>query len=284
MLTNFVRPLTGVRLPLALLVLLGAVVLIAFAARPAAVAQEVNVEISELRCDTDPEVVVVVNKGNTPIDMTGWNLQSDPTSSESLALQQFGSLAAGEMLTAQAGPSAEGAFVWSQTEVFRNNDPSDFAQLASDAGQVLLKVNCAAAQQSGTPTAAAQQTARPTAAPAAASPTALGAVSAPTAGGPPEVATSITPFLLIIIGSGLSTAGLGAFFLGFGGGRRGASVPALPAPQLIETMSSSMPVASTSRRRAPADGSAVHLVLVGILVLLAALLLAFQPGERKRQK
>jgi hypothetical protein len=274
MLNNLARPLAVVRLPLALLILLGAVVLLAFVPRPAAMAQEVNVEISELRCDTDPELIVVMNNGDTALDMTGWNLQSDPTTSESLALQQFGSLAAGASLTAQAGPKAEGAFVWSRTEVFRNNDSSDFAQLASDEGQVLLRVNCAAAQQPATPTSP----------PAAASPTALGAVTAPTAGGPPDAATSITPALLFIIGSGLSTAGLGAFFLGFRGGRPVTSVPALSEPPVAGVPSGSVAAAASSRHRAGTDRLPVYWFLLGVALLLAALFLALQPGDRSRQK
>jgi hypothetical protein len=237
-------------------------------------AQEVNVEISELRCNTNPELVVVTNKGDTPIDMTGWNLQSDPTSRESLALQQFGSLAAGETLTAQAGPGAEGAFVWSRTEVFRDNDSSDFAQLASDAGQVLLKVNCAgAAQQSATATPAATP-----------SPTALGAVSAPTAGGPPGVASSISPIVLFALGSGFSSAGLGALVLSFRGSRSSAPVlAALPEPQPMAVAPGSRAESDTRSRRVRAQRSAGLLPIVAIALLLAAIFLALQSGERKQK-
>src|SRR2546425_994194 len=116
-----------------------ALVIWSWAFAPGAAAQGVDVAITELDCNSDPEMVVVSNKGATPVDMTGWNLQSDPTTSESLPLQQFGSLSAGETLTVQAGPSAQGAFVWSPSQNFRGKDPTGFAQLASDAGQGLVK-------------------------------------------------------------------------------------------------------------------------------------------------
>ena len=133
------RPLALTSSILTGLVMCGALALVvwSWAFAPGAAAQGVDVAITELDCNSDPEMVVVSNKGATPVDMTGWNLQSDPTTSESLPLQQFGSLSAGETLTVQAGPSAQGSFVWSHSQIFRDNDPTDFAQLASDAGQVL---------------------------------------------------------------------------------------------------------------------------------------------------
>ncbi|MGH8248626.1 MAG: lamin tail domain-containing protein [Gammaproteobacteria bacterium] len=274
MMNNPVRPLAIVRLCLVLIVVLGGLTALAsrFIVGPGVMAQGVDVEISELRCNTDPELVVITNKGATPIDMTGWNLQSDPATSESLPLQQFGSLSAGEIVTVQAGPQAEGSFVWSLTEVFRDNDPSDFAQLASDAGQVLLKVNCAAAaQQSATPTAAA-----PTVSPAA-----LGAVAQPSGGGPPDLATSISPVLLMVLGSGFLTAGLGTVALSLGGMRRGASVLALPEPQAMGVPAKSSAEVSTSGRRVTADKSAGYILVVGIALLLGAVFLSLQPGGRK---
>jgi len=214
--------------------------------------------------------------------MTGLNLQSVPTTSESLPLQQFGSLSADETITVQSGPKAEGSFVWSHTEVFRDNDPSDFAQLASDAGQVLVRVNCAeAVQQSGTPTATTRPAATPTALAATASPAAIGPVSAPNGGGPPDVANSISPLLLIVFGSGLSTAGLGSFALSFRGRRSSPSVLALPEPHAMGVPARSTAEVSTSGRRRTVDKSAGFILLVGIALLLGAVLLALQPGGRK---
>jgi hypothetical protein len=252
--------------------------------------QEVEVEISELSCNSDPEVVVVTNLGQTPIDMTGWNLQSDPTPSESLALQQFGSLSPGETLMVESGPAAEGAFVWSQTAVFRDDDPSDFAQLASDAGEVLLKVNCgdAGAQSTTTPAAATSAPAS-TAAPAA---TVLTAAEAPAGGGPAVVTTSIPPALIITLGTGLLMFGLGTFSLPFGGGRRRpaptlpepvfpSAEPAPAVPALLQTSLSTTHEDPKLIATRGGSSSFAFFALIG-LALLAALLLALQAGGTKK--
>jgi hypothetical protein len=265
MLNSPVSHVSVVRLSLAMIIVLGVLAGLAWqATQPGgAMAQGVDVEISELSCDSDPEMIVVTNKGATPLDMTGWNLQSDPTSSESLALQQFGSLPAGATVTVQAGPSATGSFVWARTEVFRNNDASDFAQLASDAGEVLLKVNCGAAQ------------------PATASPTAAGAVSAPTSGGPPGAATAISPALLIALGSWLSTAGLGTLALAFKGIRRRefGSAPAEPRAEARADAA----LLTTSSKRVTTARSTGYILLVGIAILLGAVLFALQLGGRSHK-
>lgn len=174
-------------------------------------AQGVDVRITELGCEGDPEVIVITNEGDQPVEMTGWNLQSDPVTRESLPLASFGALSPGQSIMVESGPSARGAFVWSQQFVFRDGDPTDFAQIASDAGEVLTKVNCPAAQP--TPAATPTQTPPPaqTAAPAA-TPTVLSAAAAPVGGGPPGAAAgAIPPAAMIVAGSWLLSAGLGAF-------------------------------------------------------------------------
>ena len=115
-------------------------------AQPAA-AQGVNVQFTELDCDSDPEVIVISNQGTQPVEMTGWNLQSDPPAQESLPLMSLGFLSPGESILVESGPASAAAFTWSRDFVFRNNDPTDFAQLASDAGDVLIKVNCGSVGQ-----------------------------------------------------------------------------------------------------------------------------------------
>jgi hypothetical protein len=166
---------------------------------------QVLVRISELTCNTDPEVITVVNEGNTEVSMTGWNLQSDPTAQESLALAQFGSLFPGQTVMVESGPAASGAFVWSQNFLFRDGDPTDFARLANDAGFELVKVNCQAAQA----TAAPVQTSAP-----APTSTVLSAAAAPVGGGPPGAAAGpIAPLALMVFGSGLVSAGLATFSL-----------------------------------------------------------------------
>jgi hypothetical protein len=255
-------------------------------------AQGADVQITELSCNSDPEVVVVSNLGQTPIEMTGWNLQSDPTTAESLALQQFGSLSAGETLIVESGPSAGGAFVWSQTPVFRDNDPADFAQLASDEGQVLLKVNCgASSQQTATPAATAGST--PTAAPTpratSPTPTVLAAASAPVGGGPPGVAISVPPALLIALGGGLLTAGLGTFAFPFSGRRRRHESIALPEPK-HSLARAAFPAVTVPK---PTQGSKLHttddspslyvFLIVIALALVGIFLLALQFGGHKEK-
>jgi hypothetical protein len=253
-----------------------------------ATAQGVDVEMTELDCNSDPEMLTVENKGATPVNMTGWNLQSDPTSSESLALQSFGSLASGASLTVQSGPKAQG-IVWSQTEKFRNNDPSDFAQLASDEGFVLTKVNCpASAQQTGTPAATAAPTAAPTQQAANPTATALGAVSAPQGGGPPEAAASIPPAALIALGSGLLTAGLGTFALPFGGRKRRASSTTVaesdPKPTLALPARPALETTRLARRPdANEDFSPYLFLMVIVMVVVGTLLLLLQFGGHKQK-
>jgi hypothetical protein len=175
-------------------------------------AQEIVVRISDLNCDTDPETLTVANQGTTEVSMTGWNLQSDPTTTESLPLASFGVLAPGESLMVQAGPAASGPFVWSTQFLFRDGDPTDFARLASDDGlTVLARVTCPASQATTAATPAATAAPAQTAAPAAA-PTVLPAGAVPVGGGPPSaVASSITPVAMMLFGSGLLSAGLATF-------------------------------------------------------------------------
>ena len=176
-----------------------------------AAAQSVDVVITELGCGGDPEVVVISNEGAQDVDVTRWKVQSDPTSKESFTLFLLGTMPPGESVVIQSGPSATGPFIWSREFVFRDGDPTDFAQLANDTGELVTKVNCAAAQ----PTAAATPTQTPapaqTAAPAA-TPTVLSAAAAPVGGGPPGAAAgTIPPGAMIVAGSWLLSAGLGAF-------------------------------------------------------------------------
>lgn len=177
---------------------------------PPAGAQGVNVAITELSCDANPEMVVITNQGTEAIPMTGWNLQSDPPAQESLPLSSLGSLPGGASLAVESGPASEAAFVWSREFIFRDKDPTDFAQLASDAGDVLLKVNCGSVTSQGTATPAA--TASPATSPSP-SPTVLGSSVVPVSGGPATVAPLIPPAALIAAGSALLFSGIATFAL-----------------------------------------------------------------------
>ena len=169
-------------------------------------AQGANVRISELQCNTDPEVVIIVNDGDQEVDVTSWNLQSDPTLEESFPLFLVRTLSPGESVLFQSGPSGRGAFLWSREFVFRDSDSTDFAQLINAAGEVVARVNCEPIQQP-TATATSVQTPAPLPSP---TPTALSANGVPFGGGPPAVAAGpIPPAAMIVAGSWLLTAGLG---------------------------------------------------------------------------
>jgi len=261
-----------------------------------AVAQGVNVQITELDCEGNPEVVVISNLGDQPVEMTGWNLQSDPTVNESLALASLGFLSPGESILVESGPGSEAAFTWAREFVFRDNDPTDFAQLASDAGDVLLKVNCGSVLQQ-TPTPAPTQA--PTIAP---TPTALPAADVPVGGGPPGASAGlISPTVLIVAGSWLLAAGMATFAFPFLR-RRGRHEPPEPAAlteALAPTAEASSAVemapgrlaapaveATASRVTAPAalDPLQRYLFLAVIVLSMVSLLVfLLQFGEKKKE-
>jgi len=175
-------------------------------------AQGANVRISELQCNTDPEVVIIVNEGDQDVDVSSWHLQSDPTREESFPLFLVRTLSPGESLLFQSGPSATGTFRWSREFVFRDGDPTDFVQLVNGAGEVVAKVNCEPIQQP-TATATPAQTAAPEPSP---TPTVLSANGVPFGGGPPAVgAGPIPPAAMVVAGSWLLTAGLGSIAVPF---------------------------------------------------------------------
>jgi hypothetical protein len=230
----------------------------------------VNVQIEELDCESNPEVIVIRNLGDQEVAMTGWNLQSDPTNAESLPLSQFGSLSAGETVEIKAGPSAEAGLVWSRQFVFRDNDPSDFAQLASDAGDVLLKVNCGSVQQ---PTATAT-----------AIPTALPAVNVPVGGGAPVAgAAGISPAVMIVAGSWLLAAGMATFAFPWRRSRGPGAPEETPPPE-----PAAAPLTQTVDRPDPPPSAADPLrtfLVLAVIVLALVALLAFllQLGEKKEE-
>ena len=153
-----------------------------------------DVQISQLDCTGDPEVVVLTNSGDAAQDLSGWELRSDPEASELFDLRDLGTtLAPGVSNTIQSGPSASGVFIWSTGEVFRDNDPTDYVRLVDDAGDTVQQVNCVGATPSPTPSPAAE---------------------VPNGGGPPPpAAAALSPAMMVMIGGSLAAAGLGAIAL-----------------------------------------------------------------------
>ncbi len=155
-----------------------------------------DVQISQLDCTGDPEIVVVTVSGGQTQDFTGWELLSDPES-EKFSLSVLGDdVGPGISNTIQSGPAATGAFTWSTEEVFRDNDPTDYVRLVDDAGATVDQVNCA-----GEPT--------PTATPEPSPP-----AEVPNGGGPPAPAAgALSSAMMVMIGGSLAAAGLGAIAL-----------------------------------------------------------------------
>lgn len=151
-----------------------------------------DVQISQLDCTGDPEIVVLTNSGDAAQDLSGWELRSDPEASELFDLRDLGTaLAPGVSNTIQSGPSASGAFTWSTDEVYRDNDPTDYVRLVDDAGAAVQQVDCAGATPSPTP-----------------------AAEVPNGGGsPPPAAGALSPTMMLLLGGSLAAAGLGAIAL-----------------------------------------------------------------------
>ena len=248
-------------------------------------AQGVNVQFTELDCDSDPEVIVISNQGTQPVEMTGWNLQSDPPAEESLPLMSLGFLSPGESILVESGPASAAAFTWSRDFVFRNNDPTDFAQLASDAGDVLIKVNCGSVGQA---TAAPTSTAATPAATPTPTPAVLGSSAVPTGGGSPVAGVPLVPpAALIAAGSALLASGLAAVAIPLPWRRRRIEeVPVELTLSLEPPAFSARPQALPERSRpvVPDDVLRPYLFLA-VIVLTAIALLAFlaQLGEQKRE-
>ncbi len=189
-----------------------------------------NVEVKWMNCALHPgqlDIVYIENKGDSPQDLTGWELRSDgPT--EIMSLTPAGSIAPGAQIFVTAGEHAanlpnEQVYLWSNNEILRDSgDPPDYVRLLDPAGNEVSGMDC-----NHNPLTAA--TPAPTAAPAApaaqSNPTAStapvrssnsptvsrtsGAPSAVPAGGGPPGAAGDFALLRLIAGASLALVGLG---------------------------------------------------------------------------
>jgi hypothetical protein len=253
-----------------------------FGTQPAG-AQGVNVAITELSCDANPEMVVITNQGTEAIPMTGWNLQSDPPAQESLPLSSLGSLAGGQSLLVESGPGSEAAFVWSREFIFRDKDATDFAQLASDAGDVLLKVNCGSVTSQGTPAA----TASPGGTTPGPTPTVLSSSVVPVSGGPAAVTPLIPPAALIAAGSALLFSGIVTFAIPWPRRRRpalDAGVGEVEEEAQIEIPSrGDSPFPSAAASKQEHDPPRQYLFLAAVVLALITLLVFLLQVEAKKE-
>ena len=150
-------------------------------------AQGPDVQIVQLDCDSEPEVVVIQNRGDVAQDLTGWKLESDPPGDEVFNL--FGTLKPGEWTSISLG----------QQSVYRDDDPSDYARIVNETGGAVHQVNCAGgAAATPTPTATAGPEASPL-------------VNVPNGGGPPAAGAALAPALMILMGGSMLAAGMAAF-------------------------------------------------------------------------
>jgi hypothetical protein len=235
-------------------------------------AQTPQVRVTELQCSSDPESVAITNQDATAQTLTGWSLKSDPVASESYDLSSVGILAPGITIFVESGPAASGTFVWSQSPIFRDGDPTDFVRIVDNNGATVHEVNC----QGTSATPVATPTAAPTSAPTAppASPTTRAPASTPTAapvgvvplgGGPPAPSSGV--FAVILLAVGLLAIGVGIFALPHRSAAGGPSVG--PASQ-------ARAFRATARRSA--DGRWVYMVALAVLAVVA-----FVSGGRRRR-
>ncbi len=252
----------------------GAALLALFIAMPGptgngAFAAASDVRLAAVTCAGNPEVVEVKNFGNEGQDLTGWQLQSDGDAPFSLT--RAGIIPAGGSIFIESGPNAQSAFRWSQSQVFRDNDPSDFARLVDNTGANRAQTACAQA--------ATSPTATPTPTPAA------GGV--PNGGGPLEPSGGLlSPAMFIYAGGSIigAVAGISLAWVGVSLGlerrrRRQSSAQeaepaefdrrelAVPAALAIATTPNGM------RARRP-EVAAQPLLLALIVALAAAILVA----------
>jgi hypothetical protein len=157
-------------------------------------AQGPDVQIVQLGCNTDPELVVIKNLGDAAQDLTGWELQSDPPDSEVFDLSVLGSQQPEESNTIRSGPSATGVFNWGLEFVFRDDDPTDYARIVDDTGAVVHQVNCGEVAPEPSPTP---------------SPEPSPPADVPDGGGPPPPpGDALLAAVMVLVGGSMAAAGV----------------------------------------------------------------------------
>lgn len=160
-------------------------------------AQEPDIQIVELDCNSEPELVVIQNLGNTAQDLTGWQLQSDQ-GDETFDL--LGVLQPGEVTSIELA----------QQSLFRDDDPSDFARIVDDTGAIVHQVNCG---EEATPAPVPSPSPTPAATPEPSpepSPNGM-----PDGGGPPPPSGDPSSLALLVPLLGGSVAAVGLTALAF---------------------------------------------------------------------
>ncbi len=253
---------------------------LAFSAAGASAAAS-DVRLAGVDCAASPEVVEIKNNGDQEQDLTGWKLESD--GNDPFLLSPAGTIPAGASIFVESGPGAQAAFTWSQSQIFRDNDPTDYARLVDNTGATRSQTACA------------QATAAPTAQPS--SPTPAGQV--PNGGGPPGTPDHLfSPLTLIYLGGSAMAAVVGAAlsWMGIGAGlerrrkRRaraeadaGAEPVAEPTVEAAPEPGEPQPKPGRRRQR---ESSPQPLLIALIVALAAAILvvLLMQAGEGPKRR
>ena len=222
---------------------------LALAAVSPAGAQGPDVQIAQLSCSGDPELVVIENLGDDPQDLDGWEVQSDPPDSEVYDLRNLGSqLAPLTSITIQSGPSASGVFTWTLELIYRDDDPADYARIVDDTGAIVHQVNCAEATPTPSPTPSPE-------------PSPAGEV--PNGGGAPPIPNgSYSPAIILLVGGSLAVAGLAMIAL-----------PRLRLRPALAVAASSPQREGGSGTRRGRSSSALGLTLVGLCAVAMFLIL-----------
>jgi hypothetical protein len=250
----------------------GSILAMAFAVAAASIAraQGPDVQIVQLECNTDPELVVIENLGDAPQALAGWELQSDPPDSEVYDLSVRGELVVGADIRVQSGPSASGVFLqdnWGLEFIFRDDDPTDYVRLVDDTGFVVQQVHCAGevvAQPSPTP-----------------SPEPSPAADVPNGGGaPPPPGDALSAAMMVLVGGSMAAAGVATGALSW------LRLRCSPVAGTTATLAPRQAAAHPEAQLRGADGSrgepvaaALRLALVGLI----AAALAFRLLRRRPQ-
>jgi MYXO-CTERM domain-containing protein len=211
--------------------------------------QEADIQIVKLKCKGDPEIVLIKNVGDAAQPLAGWQLESDPASSETFDLGNLGSLLPGASVSIQSGPSASGVFNWGLDYIFRDGDPTDYVSLVDDTGSVVQQVKCAEE-------AAAKPSPTPSPEPSPADNVPNGGGAPPVAGGAPLAA------MMVLIGGCVAAAGVATSALSWMRFRYSPAVGTM-------TRSHAQPGGSDACRGEPTS-AAVRLALVGLFAVALA--------------
>ncbi len=231
-----------------------------------------DIQIVQLDCTGDPELVVIENLGDADQPLAGWQLQSDPSSSEVYDLSVRGDLVAGASIRVQSGPSASGVFLqddWGLEFIFRDDDPTDYARVVDDTGAVVHEVDCGGdATPEPTPTASPEPS--PTASPQP--------DGVPNGGGPPPPpGDALLAAMVVLVGGAVAAAGAATGALSWLGLRSSPveGTTATPAPRPAAARPHAQHRGSDGSRGKPMSPT-LSLALAGLLAAALFFLLVRQ--------